>query len=173
MKGLLICFFRHGIAVDDADYHAPSDPAGHARPLTEEGIAKTRVAAGGLKRMDLGFEGVFTSPWLRATQTAAIVAETLGLSPAKEIPELAGDRSPQDLLKAFAAIDPPSRTILVGHEPLLSAAATHVLRSNFPLELKKSGACAIEVDRLPPGKPGTLLWLLTSKQLRWIGKGIG
>ncbi len=63
MKGIEICFFRHGIAVDREDPSVTSDAA---RPLTDEGIRKTRLAAEGLKRMDFGFDKILTSPWLRA-----------------------------------------------------------------------------------------------------------
>jgi phosphohistidine phosphatase len=169
MKNIQICFFRHGIAVDPADPTMASDPAGHSRPLTEEGILKTRAAAEGLKRMDLGFEKVLTSPWLRANQTAVIVAEVLGLNQPEELPELAGDRTPADLVDALGQT-PARRLVLVGHEPLLSSTVTYVLSADFPLELKKSGACMIQMDSLPPRRSAALLWLLTPKQLRWIGK---
>ena len=63
MKGFELCFFRHGIAVDREDPSVTSDTD---RPLTEEGTRKTRAAAEGLKRMDLDFDLILTSPWLRA-----------------------------------------------------------------------------------------------------------
>jgi len=59
MKDFEICFFRHGIALDREDPRVTSDAQ---RPLTEEGIRKTREAAEGLKRMDAGFEKILTSP---------------------------------------------------------------------------------------------------------------
>ena len=76
MKGIEICFFRHGIAVDREDPSVTSDAA---RPLTDEGIRKTRLAAEGLKRMDIAFDRILTSPWLRAAQTASILSEVLSL----------------------------------------------------------------------------------------------
>jgi phosphohistidine phosphatase len=167
MKGIQICLFRHGIAVDPAEHQA--DPSGVTRPLTEEGILKTRAAAEGLKRMDLGFEKLLTSPWLRASQTAAIVGEVLGLGAGQELAELAGDRSPAELVDVLS--QNYARTmVLVGHEPLLSATAAYLLSADLELDLKKSGACMIHVDALPPRKAAMLLWLLTPKQLRWIGK---
>lgn len=167
MKSIEICFFRHGIALDREDPSVTSDPE---RPLTEEGIRKTRSAAEGLMRLDMRFDRILTSSWLRATQTAAILSEVLLLSPAQELPELAGDRTPSDLLEALAR-DHGKRNLLVGHEPLLSATAVQILGGEWALDLKKSGACAISVDALPPRKPATLLWHLTSRQLRWMGKG--
>jgi phosphohistidine phosphatase len=171
MKGFEICLFRHGIAVDPSDPSVAGDPTGQSRPLTEEGIHRTRAAAEGLKRLDVGFNAVFTSPWLRARQTAAIVAEILDLQPAVEMPELAGDRSPAELIEAIgrAGVRHP---VLVGHEPLLSATVGHLLGvEDLSIEFKKSGACLIQADALPVRRGGTLLWLLTPKQLRRIGKG--
>src|SRR5688572_24060419 len=153
MKNIEICFFRHGIALDRDDPTATSDPE---RPLTEEGIRKTRAAAEGLQRMDTPFDRILTSPWLRASQTAAILSEVLVLPAARELPELAGDRTPSDLLAALAR-DHGKRNLLVGHEPLLSATAVQILGGEWALDLKKSGACAVLVDALPPRKPATLL----------------
>jgi phosphohistidine phosphatase len=167
MKTLELCFFRHGIAVEKDD---PSVASDEERPLTEDGARKTRAAAEGLKRLDAGYDKILTSPWLRAKQTAAILADVLALPSPEELPELAGDRTPSDLLDALAQHH-GKRTLLVGHEPLLSATVIHVLGGEWALDLKKAGACAIEVDSLPPRDSGTLLWHLTSRQLRMMVKG--
>src|SRR5262245_25003779 len=99
MKGFELYFFRHGIALDRED---PSVTDDALRPLTEDGLRKTRSAAEGLKRMEIAFDRIFTSPWLRAVQTASILSEVLYLSPATELPELAGDRTPAELVNALA-----------------------------------------------------------------------
>jgi phosphohistidine phosphatase len=167
MKDFEICFFRHGIALDREDPRVTSDAQ---RPLTEEGIRKTREAAEGLKRMDAGFEKILTSPWLRASQTASILSEVLFLPEPEEMKELEGDRTPEELVGALPK-RLAKRTLLVGHEPLLSAAVIHILGGDWALDLKKSGACALSVDALPPRKPAMLMWHLTSRHLRWIAKG--
>ena len=166
MKPLELCFFSHGIAIDRED---PSVTLDSERPLTEDGARKVRASAEGLKRLDPGYDKILTSPWLRAKQTAAILFEVLALPAPEELPQLAGDRTPSDLLDALAHHH-GKRTLLVGHEPLLSASVVHVLGGEWSLDLKKSGACTIAVDALPPKKPATLLWHLTSRQLRWLVK---
>ena len=168
MKVLELCFFRHGIAVDREDPSVKSDAE---RPLTDDGTRKTRTAAEGLKRLDVSYDKILTSPWLRAQQTAAILAEVLELPAPEELPQLAGDRTPEDLLDALAHHH-GRKTLLVGHEPLLSATVIHALGGGkWSLDLKKAGACSIEVDALPPRKSATLLWHLTSRQLRLMAKG--
>ena len=166
MKGIELCFFRHGIALDR---DAPGVASDAERPLTEEGIRKTRLAAEGLKRLEMGHDRIFTSPWLRARQTASILSEVLLLPAATELPELAGDRTAPELLEALAG-NHGKRNLLVGHEPLLSATVVHILGGEWVLDLKKSGACTLLIDALPPRKPATLLWSVTSRQLRWMGK---
>jgi len=167
MKTLELCFFRHGIAVDRED---PSVTLDSERPLTEDGARKVRASAEGLKRLAVDYDKILTSPWLRAKQTAAILAEVLALPAPEELPQLAGDRSPAELLDALAH-QHGRRTLLVGHEPLLSETVVHVLGGQWSLDLKKSGACMIEVDALPTRKSAALLWHLTSRQLRLLGKG--
>jgi phosphohistidine phosphatase len=166
MRSLELYFFRHGVALDREDASVTTDAA---RPLTEDGIRKTRSAAEGLKRMEIAFDRILTSPWLRATETASILSEVLHLSPAQEVAELAGDKSPAELVAALGKHH-GKRTLLVGHEPLLSRTVVHLLGGDWALDLKKSGCCAVLVDALPPLKPATLLWSLTSRHLRWIEK---
>jgi phosphohistidine phosphatase len=167
MKTIELYFFRHGIAMDREDPHITSD---QDRPLTEEGVRKTQAAAQGLSRLKVGFDKILTSPWLRATQTADILSEVLEME-SEELPELAGNRTVDDLLQALAQ-QRGGRMLLVGHEPLLGNTVGRLLcgAGEFRIDLKKSGVCAVQVDDLPPQAPATLAWLLTSKQLRMIGR---
>jgi phosphohistidine phosphatase len=160
-------FFRHGIAVDRED---PGVAADEDRPLTEDGRRKTRLAAKGLKRLEIDIDRILTSPWLRAVETADIVADVFGME-TTELPELAGNRSVDELLTALAK-QRDQRLLLVGHEPLLGNTVGRLLCSGaeFRVDLKKSGVCALQLDSLPTRAPATLLWLLTSKQLRLIEK---
>jgi phosphohistidine phosphatase len=163
MKVIDLIFFRHGIADD-------SSPD-HARALTEEGIRKTRAAAEGLKTMAMPIEKIFTSPWLRASQTAAIVSEILNLPDPLVMQELAGDRSAGDIVKAIQQ-NPGRCLLLVGHQPVLGDTIARLIGADgkCEIDLRKSGACAIQVDAFPPRKPAVLKWLLSAKQLRAAGK---
>ena len=155
-----------------ADKGDPAYPNDRDRPLTEEGIKKTREAAEGLKRLQINFDKILTSPWVRAIQTAQIAAEVLEMTARLEnLPELEGNRSVDELVKAIGDRR-AARLLLVGHEPLLGRTMAHLLRPGqaLDIDLKKSGAGAVEVQSLPPRDPGTLLWLMTAKQLRMLAK---
>jgi len=163
MKGYELVFFRHGIAADTT----PDS----SRPLTEDGIRKTYASAEGLKKMAIPFDNVFTSPWLRASQTARILSEVLATPEPEEMTELAGDHSAAEFLEALQNCKGRC-LLLVGHQPLLGDAVAAMLGATgrCEIDLKKSGACSIQLDALPPKKPAVLNWLLTSKQLRALGK---
>lgn len=161
---------RHGIAVAGDEPGIESDSE---RPLTPKGIKRMRRAATGLRRLGIGFDTILTSPLIRARQTAEIVAEALGLQgQLQEISGLAPESSVDNLFFGLTRFQNREHLILVGHQPLLSETAVFLLRgkrdSSLHLPLKKAGLCCIEIDAIPPGKPGTLHWLLAPKQLRLL-----
>lgn len=121
--------------------------------------------------MAIPFDRIFTSPWLRASQTAAILSEVLAAAAPEELPELAGDHTATELLEALQNCQGRS-FLLVGHQPLLGEAVATLLGAagRCEIDLRKSGACSILVDALPPRQPAVLNWLLMSKQLRAAGK---
>jgi len=159
MKRFEVVFFRHGIA----DASIPD----HDRALTEEGVRKTWASAEGLKKMGADFDRILTSPWTRAVQTATILSEVLAMAAPDVLPELAGDHTAQDLIMALRAHQ-GKNLILVGHQPLLGETIAELLGSDgrCEVDLKKSGACSLEIDGFPSRMPAVLNWLATAKLLR-------
>ena len=161
-----VYIFRHGEALSKGD---PSISSDAERPLVEEGIRRTRQAAEGFRSLGISIDAIFTSPWVRAKQTAKIAADVLGLADRLlELDELAGDHAIEDVMNALARHSSMNDLMLVGHNPQLSELAAYLLSlsTGMQVDLKKSGMCTVEVDRIPPKKPGTLLWMMTPKQLR-------
>lgn len=162
---------RHGIAVAANDPGIDSDSA---RPLTQKGTKRMRRAAQGLRRLGVSFDTVLTSPFVRARQTAEIVAESLGLEDRLEdLSELTPESSVDHLISGLIRFQDREHVLLVGHNPLLGDAASFLIAGKkeirLEIELKKGGLCRIEIDGLPPRTPGTLHWFLTPKQLRQLG----
>lgn len=158
---------RHGIAVP-AEAGMTSD---WERPLTKKGRDRIYKEATGLLALEISPDRIFTSPLLRAQQTAQVVAEVLKMGEAlEEIRELAPDRSPQEVIRRLGTYQNIQRILLIGHQPLLGETASYLLSGDDKLEirLKKGGLCCIEADRLPPEKTAVLHWLLTAKQLRLL-----
>jgi len=171
-----IYLMRHGIA---ADLGAGGVIRDEDRPLTPDGRVKMQQAAEGMRQLDLKFNLIFTSPLLRARQTAEVVADILELQhKLKIIESLAPGRSlvgaSAGHAELFIEIGAYSfnRVLLVGHQPDLSELASFLLTANrnLNIEFKKGGLCAIEVTAVPPRGPGLLRWTLTPRHLREIGK---
>jgi phosphohistidine phosphatase len=156
-------FFRHGPAVP----RGTEGVSEAERPLTGEGRKKTEQAARGLRNLDLGFDEIYTSPLPRARQTAEILAEVLHLSRPKSLNVLVPGTLARRLLQELRELD-GEIPLLVGHEPLLSAAVSLAVgaASRSSVELKKAGMALVEFERIEPRPEGTLKLLLSPSALR-------
>ncbi len=162
---------RHGLA---GEYGDPRYPDDSQRPLTAEGKRKMHQAALGMKAMGITFDMAFTSPYLRARQTAEIVCDQLDCSKALHITEnLEPGRDPRRLIAEINEHDLKNKSVLIaGHEPFLSGLISYLISgSHIPqIEFKKGALCKLEVKELKYGRCAALHWLLTSKQLGLISK---
>jgi phosphohistidine phosphatase len=157
---------RHGIATDP-------DVAGFAtdadRPLTSEGRRKLRRIANAMEALKLSFDLILSSPYLRARQTAEIVAEGLGGHQKLELSDtLTPGGSPEKLIELLNCLQPaPETVLLVGHEPYLSNLISLLVAgdASFAVVLKKGGLCKLSAESLQAGRCATLEWLLTPKQM--------
>ena len=161
-----IYILRHGLA-DKGD--ASTLRTDRRRPLTDEGEKKVRKIAKAMKAMELSFDLVLSSPFLRAKQTADVVVEVLKARQHLELAEeLAVGANPKRILERLARRKPPAENVLlVGHEPSLSSLLSLLLSGSPALrvELKKGGLAKLSVPSLKPGVHATLEWLLTPRQL--------
>jgi phosphohistidine phosphatase len=161
-----VIVFRHGIAHDRADPNCPPDPE---RKLTEDGKKKTRKAAKGLKDLGCVPTRILTSPYVRAKETAAIVAEVLGVAEAKVTitDALLPEAAPYAMFHALYAFHSSDEEILcVGHAPNVDKViAVALTGERAPVtSLKKAGAAMLLVEDLPRTR-GQLVWLLPPKVL--------
>jgi phosphohistidine phosphatase len=168
---MILYFMRHGIAVDrDEKGKSPED---RERALTPKGNKRMRKAAKGLLSLSLPLDRILTSPFVRARQTAKIMAETLHMEDRlAEIQELCPEQSVQDLLSGLVAYSGEKSILLVGHEPLLSHTVSFLLsgKAGAEIRLKKGALCCLEVDGLPPKESAVLHWALAPKQLRMLAR---
>ena len=147
---------RHGEAEPhDAD-------ADDARRLTDRGRDQSRVAGRALATLGIEFQHVFTSPKVRALETARLACETLGVEPVEHPPLRAGfDRD--DALELLAATGDDQRVLIVGHEPDFSQ-VVHDLTGGR-IALKKGGVAGLKVG----GTSGELIVLMRPRELGRIG----
>jgi phosphohistidine phosphatase len=166
-----ICFLRHGIAVERGTKGYSQDAE---RPLTIEGRQKLLHIAAALQALEISYDLVLSSPYVRARQTAELIVERLDCAGRLQFTEhLQPGGSFRSLLQVIRQLKPkPNSVLLVGHEPDLSLAASLLLSdsSQVRFELKKAGLIAIETGSVQPGG-GVLQFMLTPRQMRLIAAG--
>jgi phosphohistidine phosphatase len=160
-------FLRHGIAAPLGGSKYKDDSL---RPLTAEGIKKTRRASLGMRALGLKFDAVLSSPYLRARQTAEIAAGNYKIKIKKIYitNNLLPPASIENLLKEIHNHFPKSKNILlVGHEPHLSTMISSLLKCGklLVMDFKKGGLCSVTVEPPLSHPAATLNWLLTPSQL--------
>ena len=161
-----LLIIRHGPAGDREEWEAEGRDD-RLRPLTSQGKKEVRKAVAGLAELVPTLDVLATSPLTRAVETANIVAAQYGCE-IQLLEALAPDSEP-DRLTAWLQQQSSTHTIgVVGHEPHLSTLAAYLLtgRPASFLDLKKGGACLLELDLRPAPGSGTLRWLLTGSLLR-------
>jgi phosphohistidine phosphatase len=156
---------RHAIAALREKWIGPDED----RPLTRAGRARMRLASRGLRAIGVRFDIIISSPLIRALQTAEIVAREFNYkSPIEICPALAPGLKPELLFQFLAAFPDASSLLMVGHEPDLGNLALTLLGGAHPdrFPLRKGGVCRVDVDRMPPDGPGTLVWAVTPRIMR-------
>jgi len=130
---------RHG----DAEPHgARSD---FERRLTDRGKRESRAAGRAFARLGVRFEHVFSSPRVRALETARLVCAELDLEPIIHEPLSGGfdERHADELLAATGA---GGALLVVGHEPDLSGLVATLTSAR--IEMKKGGIAAVRGGQL-------------------------
>jgi phosphohistidine phosphatase len=142
-------FLRHG----EAEPHgAASDDD---RRLTKRGEGQSRAAGRALAALEITFQAVYTSPKVRARETANLACEALGCEPIDHAPLREGF-SADDALELLHADE---RILVVGHEPDFSQVVYDLTGGR--IDMKKGGVAGVRMD----GGRGDLIVLLRPREL--------
>jgi phosphohistidine phosphatase len=146
---------RHGEALP---HESMPDPD---RALTPRGERQAIAAGAGLARLGVEFAACYTSPKVRARDTARLACEALNVQP--EEAAVLGDGFEQDdaleLLLGHDDDDDDARVLLVGHDPSFTRVVEALTGAR--VDFKKGGVAAIVIER---GR-GELLLLLRPREL--------
>ena len=156
---------RHG----EAGRSSPS-PGDSKRSLTTEGKQEIMDLSNGLKSLEIKLDCIFSSPLLRAKQTAEIVAKSLKFKgKIEEIDALKPEGSRLEFYSILSRLKQDSVVLVVGHEPYLSEMISEAIsQSGCRINLKKSGLARMRILSTLPKIKGELRWLLTPKHLKKI-----
>jgi len=144
--------------------HGEAEPHG-ARPdaerrLTERGEEQARAAGRALAALGVTFQGVLTSPKVRALDTARLACAALG-GEAPVVHEPIG--TGLDAAEARALVAGDARVLVVGHNPEMAQLVRDLTGAR--VAFKKGGVAGIALD----GSRGELLVLLRPRELERIG----
>lgn len=151
---------RHGIAWDQADWNGPDSE----RPLTEEGIERTREVVKKLKKNgELMPDAIWSSPFVRARQTAEIASSILGLE-IRVLDHLECGAHLSSLMRAVQKETLPQRLLTVGHEPDCGEIAAALLGDeDTDHSFKRAGIAHLEGEFKPGGMK--LIWHYAPKDI--------
>jgi phosphohistidine phosphatase len=161
-----LSLLRHGIATERG---SPGHEDDSQRPLTAKGQRRMWRAAEGMLALGLTYDLLLSSPYLRARQTAEIVAQVLKIADGTHLSAtLAPDGNPKQLIEELHTDGRAQDIMLVGHEPYLSRLISMLLTGNpnLTVVMKKGGLCTLDLETLRFGRCARLTWLLTPRQLR-------
>ena len=146
---------RHGEAVPHDS--KPDDE----RELTARGERQSVAAGAGLARLGVEFAAIYTSPKVRAADTAKLAAESLNVDP--EIEDVLGDGfEVDDALELLGRHDGDAKVLVVGHNPSF-AQVVHDL-TGARVDFKKGAVTAVRLR----GRQGEMIVLLRPRELESI-----
>jgi phosphohistidine phosphatase len=148
---------RHGEAVPHES--KPDDD----RELTPRGERQAIAAGEGLARLGVEFDACYTSPKVRALDTARLACRALNIEPQEE-ESLSDGFSRDDALELLYRHGADARVLVVGHEPSFSQ-VVHDLTGGR-IDFKKGGVAAVRTERAD----GELLALLRPKELESLAR---
>lgn len=156
---------RHSNAVDPG---TPGYEDDSARPLTEKGRDKMKEIAFALKALELKPDLIVSSPYVRARETAEILAKVLKYRQELSfndalVPSGSADQIIGEINEKYSV----DELVLVGHEPCLGSLVGALTAGNpdLSIDLKKGGVCCLSADDLRTERRAVLEWLLTPKLL--------
>ncbi len=154
-----LILMRHGQAEEQGDHSNDQD-----RELTKEGKKKVLKTAKALKRYLPKYSHLYiwSSPLIRALQTATILAEILGKDDI-DVFECIGSGDLETLATEWSKLDEDNIClIVVGHEPYLSNWSRQICGLSLPFKKGSSAGIKLLSTNHPSGK---LQWFIQAEIL--------
>jgi phosphohistidine phosphatase len=157
---------RHADA-GDAEEFAKTGKPDSLRPLSAKGREQMSTGVHGLKQLVPSADLLVSSPYVRAVETADIVATEYERTPREQTNTIEPEKSPAEFADWLKAAGDYDVVIAVGHEPHLSTLATWLMvgSEDSRIDMKKGGAALLLFDKRPKKSAGTLRWLMGPKEL--------
>ena len=154
---MTLYFLRHG----EAGMNFPSD---FERELTDSGKIASQQVGKFCKKLNIEFTHIFTSPLIRAKQTAQEIANNFPNITIEESEFLTPDCDPKNLYNFLHSFTSSSRILLVTHEPFVSTCISTLISGMeiTNIIMKTTTLACIETHGSPIRGNGKLLWVIPS-----------
>lgn len=157
---MTVFLVRHAIAEE----RGPVWPDDRDRPLTVRGVARMRAIAQRLADRGVQVERIWSSPLLRARQTADVLAPLWTPAGTVELLDsLAPGHAASTVGSDLAGRHVVGPVALVGHEPDLGWLTAWMTGAESPVPFKKGGVARVDFDEDLAAGAGRLVWLVTPK----------
>ncbi|MEP7145975.1 MAG: histidine phosphatase family protein [bacterium] len=155
---------RHAEAIDHETDSVKDD---EHRFITTSGRMRTRKIAKTLIEELKDLEIIFTSPLIRAVQTAEIISSGIKFrNDILLVNELKNESSTSSLLQLLSMNSELKSVALVGHEPKISMLVKSISGKNDLIDFRKSSVCLIDYDALAGN--GRFEWYFDSKSMEYV-----
>ena len=161
MRKMNLYIVRHAIAVQRG---TPGYEDDSQRPLTDTGRKKMKKITKGLERLGVKPDVILTSPYVRARDTAKILADRFDMTDKIFFTEnLIPPGNFESLVFEIHEKYDLANVALVGHEPMLSSLISWLTTggTDARVTLKKGGVAYLTSDSLFQDGRAILEWLLT------------
>jgi len=143
------------------------------RHLNKGGVNQCLLMGKALKRLDITFDLIVSSPKVRARQTAEIIAKEVGYlrEEIKITESLEPTAFPIDTISYLNDVTGVERIMLAGHLPLLGHLASELLVNapQISFHFEPGAVCYINAEQ-PHTFSGDFRWFLTPEHLRIIAQ---
>ena len=156
-------FLRHG----EAAFNPHGDSS---RTLTETGIANSHMTAAYCIKLGIIFSSIYSSPILRARQTAEIVAEKYPQIQIWITEHLTPESDPRNLFEEIKHHTSDSKILFVTHEPFASTCISALIGTteHSRITMKTNSLAYVETDGSVHRGSGRLLWLSTPEMMKLL-----
>lgn len=162
-----LLLIRHAPAEDREQFAKTGQPDA-ARPLTERGIKRMKLAARGLTTLALPVERLVTSPAERTLQTAELLQDALEVRAAESQPALGPNVDVEDSVDWLCQQPVVDGLAAVCHAPQVGEMAEIFLsgRALGNIPMKKGGMVLLRFDHRISRGNARLIWALPPMVLR-------
>ncbi len=150
---------RHGRAG-----HAPTDAE---RQLTEQGREDVRRVSRALRERGVVQVTIFSSPLIRARETAEILAQVLDVNTITILPQLTSGASLEQLLVVIQELASRHAVALVGHMPEMGVLSAYLATGERgkAMDLAASAVVCVDIVQSRPNVVATMRWQITPGEL--------